>query len=69
MLAACVCAPRVCSALRGQKRTSDPLELELQSAVSYGRVFGKPLFDASCFARISHHDATAYLRGRLAHLG
>jgi hypothetical protein len=30
-----VCVPRICNALRGQKRVWDPLELKLQVAVEY----------------------------------
>lgn len=37
VLSACICTPGACSALRGQKKASDPLGLELDSCVlSYG---------------------------------
>lgn len=32
----CACAPHVSSAHSGQKRVSDPLELDLQMFASYG---------------------------------
>lgn len=43
----CACmyvfAPHVCSVLKGQKRVSDPLELELELVVSHQMDAGFPL--------------------------
>jgi hypothetical protein len=50
------CVPHVCSTHRGQKRASDPLELELQALVSCStQVLGTELRSSARTARTLNH--------------